>query len=111
MRKIIIFLFLSPILSSAFCQEKTEDLPQYGIVLSGGGALGFAHIGALMALEEAGIEVSVISGASMGAIVGAMYAYGYPPQEMMTIIEKEKLYKNSKIFNYQVKEFLNTHNQ
>jgi len=93
---------LSTILSSAFCQEKTEDLPQYGIVLSGGGALGFAHIGALMALEEAGIEVSVISGASMGAIVGAMYAYGYSPKEMMTIVEKEKLHKNSKIFNYRL---------
>jgi len=102
MRKIIIFLLLLAILSSVFSQEKTEDLPQYGIVLSGGGALGFAHIGALMALEEAGIEASVISGASMGAIVGAMYAYGYSPQEMMTIIEKENLHKNSKIFNYRI---------
>ncbi|MCL2132295.1 MAG: patatin-like phospholipase family protein, partial [Lentimicrobiaceae bacterium] len=39
-------------------------------------------------------------GASMGSIVGAMYAYGYSPQEMIDIIEKEKLYKNSKIFNF-----------
>jgi NTE family protein len=87
------------VFSFAFCQEKKDDLPQYGIVLSGGGALGFAHIGALMALEEANIDISVISGASIGSIIGAMYAYGYSPQEMIAIIEKEKLYKLSKIFN------------
>jgi len=102
MRGIIIFLLLSTILSPIFCQEKTEDVPQYGIVLSGGGALGYAHIGALMALEEAGIEISMISGASMGSIVGAMYAFGYSPQEMIAIIEKEKLHKKSKIFNFRI---------
>ena len=100
MRKTPIFLLLTTVLSPAFCQEKTDSLPQYGIVLSGGGALGFAHIGALMALEEAGINISAISGASMGSIVGAMYAYGYSPQEMIALIEKEKLYKISKIFNF-----------
>ena len=94
-----IFILLAAAIAPAFSQEQTEKLPQYGIVLGGGGALGFAHIGALMALEEAGIDISVISGASMGSIVGAMYAYGYSPQEMIAIIEKEKLYKLSKIFN------------
>ena len=100
MRITPIFLLLTTVFSPVFCQEQAENLPQYGIVLSGGGALGFAHIGALMALEEAGIEIDVVSGASMGSIVGAMYAYGYSPQEMIDIIEKEKLYKNSKIFNF-----------
>ena len=95
-----IFLFLTTLFSPAFCQEKTDSLPKYGIVLSGGGALGFAHIGILMALEEAGIDISMVSGASMGSIIGAMYAYGYSPKEMIHIIEKEKLYKNSKIFNF-----------
>ena len=92
-----ILMIFTTLFSSAFSQEQTENLPQYGIVLSGGGALGFAHIGALMALEEANIEISVISGASIGSIVGAMYAYGYSPQEMIDIIENEKLYKLSKI--------------
>ena len=99
MRKKIIFMMLATVISSAFSQEQTKNLPQYGIVLGGGGALGFAHIGALKALEEANIELSVVSGASIGSIVGAMYAYGYSPQEMIDVIEKEKLYKLSKIFN------------
>ncbi|MCL2132459.1 MAG: patatin-like phospholipase family protein, partial [Lentimicrobiaceae bacterium] len=85
MRITPIFLLLTTVFSPVFCQEQAENLPQYGIVLSGGGALGFAHIGALMALEEAGIEIDVVSGASMGSIVGAMYAYGYSPQEMIDI--------------------------
>ena len=100
MRTILMALFLTTLFSRAFGQKPTEDLPQYGIVLSGGGALGFAHIGALMALEEAGIDISMVSGASMGSMVGAMYAYGYSPQEMIAIIEEEKLYKNSNIFNF-----------
>jgi NTE family protein len=75
------------------------ELPQYGIVLGGGGALGFAHIGALMAIEETSLDISMISGASMGAIIGAMYACGYSPKEMIDIIEKDKLYKLSKIFS------------
>jgi NTE family protein len=94
-----IFLLLATIFPTAFSQTQTENVPPYGIVLSGGGALGFAHIGVLMALEEAGVEVSVVSGASFGSIIGAMYAYGYSPQEMIRIIEKEQLYKSTKIFN------------
>ena len=99
MRTLSILILFAIVFSPAFSQEQTEDLPQYGIVLGGGGALGFAHIGALMALEEAGIEISMVSGASMGSIIGALYAYGYSPQEMINIIEREKLYKVSKMFN------------
>ena len=99
MKRISIFLILTTVSIPAFSQQQTEELPQYGIVLGGGGALGFAHIGALMALEEAGIDMPVVSGASMGSIIGAMYAYGYSPKEMIDVIEKEKLYKLSKIFN------------
>lgn len=51
------------------------------IVLSGGGARGFAHIGVLKALEEAGIKIDRVAGTSAGAIVGAFYAYGYTPDE------------------------------
>jgi len=95
-----IIILSTTLFTPALRQNQTDDLPQYGIVLSGGGALGFAHIGALLALEEAGIEISMVSGASMGSMVGAMYTYGYSPKEMIAIIEKEKLYKNSKIFNF-----------
>ncbi|NNL79850.1 MAG: patatin-like phospholipase family protein [Flavobacteriaceae bacterium] len=48
-----------------------------GLVLSGGGMRGAAHIGVLRALDEQGIEVTHVAGSSSGAIVGALYAYGY----------------------------------
>lgn len=61
-----------------------------GIVLSGGGARGIAHIGILKALEEAGIRVDIISGTSAGAIAGALYAHGYSPDDMLRIIKEIK---------------------
>ena len=99
MKRVIFYLFLIGIIPIVLGQKPTETA-NYGIVLSGGGALGFAHIGALQALEEAGIALPVVSGASMGALVGAMYAYGYSPQEMINVIEREKIYKKSKIFDF-----------
>lgn len=57
-----------------------------GLVLSGGGAKGFAHIGVLKALEENGVRVDYIAGTSMGAIVGGLYASGYTAKELDSII-------------------------
>ena len=56
-----------------------------GLVLSGGGARGFAHIGVLRALERAGAKFDVVAGTSMGGIVGALYAAGYAPDEIYEI--------------------------
>lgn len=56
-----------------------------GLVLGGGGARGFAHIGVLRALEEAGIPIDRIGGTSMGAIVGAQYARGLGWQELLDV--------------------------
>ena len=53
------------------------------VVLSGGGARGFAHIGVLRALDEARIPVDLIGGASQGAIIGALYAFGYDQQAIL----------------------------
>ncbi len=58
-----------------------------GIALSGGGARGFAHIGVLRALEEAGIDIDVVAGTSMGGIIGGLYASGMTLDE----IEREAL--------------------
>src|SRR5580700_7952259 len=51
--------------------------PKIGLTLSGGGAKGLAHIGILKAIDSAGLNVDYITGTSMGAIIGAMYAVGY----------------------------------
>ena len=56
-----------------------------GLVLSGGGAKGLAHIGALKVIEEAGIKIDFIGGTSMGAIIGAMYASGYTANQLDSI--------------------------
>lgn len=61
-----------------------KDL-KIGLVLSGGGAKGMAHIGALKVIEEAGIEIDYIGGTSMGAIVGSLYAAGYSAIELDSI--------------------------
>lgn len=65
---------------------KIAPRPKVGVVLSGGGAKGAAHIGVLKYIEEAGIPIDYIAGTSMGAIVGGLYALGYTPDEMLEII-------------------------
>jgi len=62
----------------------------YNIVLSGGGARGYAHIGILQALNEKNILPSAISGTSAGALVGVLIADGYTPEEIRQIIIKEE---------------------
>jgi NTE family protein len=64
-----------------------------GIALSGGGSRGIAHLGILKALEEFGIRTGIISGTSAGAIIGALYAYGYKPDEILEIVLKTRLLK------------------
>lgn len=59
-----------------------------GLVLSGGGARGIAHLGLLGALDELGLKPSVISGVSAGAIVGALYAAGYSPKEILAMAKE-----------------------
>lgn len=63
-----------------------------GLVLSGGGARGLAHAGALKAFDELGIPVSIISGTSSGAMVGVLYAAGVKPDQMVDIMKKTKLF-------------------
>lgn len=61
-----------------------------GIALSGGGARGFAHVGALRALDEYGIKPDIISGVSAGSIVGALYASGISPDKIISLFENLK---------------------
>ena len=63
-----------------------DDKLRVGLVLSGGGAKGFAHVGALKVIEEAGVKIDYIAGTSMGAIIGALYASGYSASELDSIL-------------------------
>lgn len=63
-----------------------KERPKVGVVLSGGGAKGSAHIGALKVIEEMGIPVDFVTGTSMGSIIGGLYSLGYTPDEMDSII-------------------------
>ncbi|MGB5170889.1 MAG: patatin-like phospholipase family protein [Eudoraea sp.] len=82
----ISFLFsLTMLLSQEAVEAKT---PKVGLVLSGGGAKGMAHIGALKVIEQAGIKIDYIGGTSMGAIIGALYASGYSAAELDSIFRE-----------------------
>ena len=75
-----------------------------GLVLSGGGAKGMAHIGVIRALEENGIPIDYIAGTSMGAVIGSLYAMGYTPDEMENLIRSDEFkswYTGAKDMNYQ----------
>lgn len=78
-------LFLS--LFSLAQDAKDKGKVKVGLVLSGGGAKGMAHIGVLKVMEEAGVEIDYIGGTSMGAIVGALYASGYSAMDLDSIFK------------------------
>jgi NTE family protein len=74
----------------------TNNKVRFGIALSGGGARGIAHIGVLAALEKYGIKPQIVSGTSMGAIVGVLYAAGISPEESLEIIKSKSFSKVAK---------------
>ena len=82
MKKFVLFSLMLFVLN----QVKGQKV---GLVLSGGGAKGLAHIGVLKALEENHIPVDYITGTSMGGIVGALYAAGYSPSEIEYIAQSD----------------------
>ena len=61
-----------------------------GLGLSGGGAVGLAHIGVIKALEENDLPIDYITGSSMGALIGAMYAAGLSPDQMDSLFQTEQ---------------------
>lgn len=69
-------------------QDDNQKSPKIGLVLSGGGAKGFAHIGALKVIDSLGIKIDYVAGTSMGAIIGSLYASGYSGREI------DSLFKN-----------------
>lgn len=70
-------------------QPQSGERPKIGLVLAGGGALGCAHAGVIQVLEELRIPIDYVVGTSMGAIVGASYAYGMSPEQMRRELNKD----------------------
>lgn len=90
-----------------------SEVDALGLCLSGGGALGYAHIGVIQALEDHGIYPTQIVGSSMGAIIGTLYSAGYSPNQMLQMIKDDKLYKITKLMTFRpafLKSGLSTHN-
>ena len=102
MKKFLVIFFL---LISAVCYSQ-EKQPKVGLVLSGGGAKGFAHIGVLKEIDKAGVHIDYIGGTSMGAIIGGLYAAGYSGEQIEKIaletdfisMLRDELPRNSETF-------------
>jgi NTE family protein len=95
MRKLLILLFVLQL--SMFHSQVKKDLvipknPKIGLSLAGGGAKGFSHVGVLKVLDSLGVKVDYISGTSMGAIVGGLYASGYSGKEIEKIVMDTDFY-------------------
>ena len=83
MKKIITYCILG-LAITVYSQKKELKV---GLVLSGGGAKGFAHIGVLKEIDKAGIQIDHIGGTSMGAIIGGLYASGYKAEQIEELVK------------------------
>ncbi|HEX7871190.1 MAG TPA: patatin-like phospholipase family protein [Chryseobacterium sp.] len=118
MRKFLILLFAFQLLLIQSQVKKNLVIPKnprIGLSLAGGGAKGFSHVGVLKVLDSLGVKVDYISGTSMGAIVGGLYASGYSGKEIEKIVMDTDFYslirdpksrKESSFFNKSVDKYL-----
>lgn len=83
MRRLVIYILAVTMLPSLLSAQKV------GVVMSGGGARGLAHIGVIKVLEENNIPIDYVAGTSMGAIVAALYAMGHTPDEMIRMMKSD----------------------
>ncbi len=82
-------LFLNSFVAQAQMNSTEEKRPRVAVVLSGGGAKGFAHIGVLKVLEEEGIPIDIIVGTSMGNLIGGIYSLGYNTDEIERLVTNQ----------------------
>ena len=95
MRKLLILLSIFQLLlihSQVKKDFKIPKNPKIGLSLAGGGAKGFSHVGVLKVLDSLGVKVDYVSGTSMGAIVGGLYAAGYSGKEIEKIVMDTDFY-------------------
>ena len=89
MKKILLLLIAAVLVSgSVMAQDDSKEPPRkkVAVVLSGGGAKGMAHIGVLKVLEKAGIPVDIVTGTSMGSIIGGLYSIGYNANSLDSMV-------------------------
>lgn len=96
---VLFILILFSGVVKTYAQKTEVENPRIGLVLSGGGARGFAHIGVIKVLEEEGIDVDIVGGTSMGAVVGGLYSMGYSIYEIekMALTQDWDLVLNDKV--------------
>ncbi len=86
---ILILLQSSLILGITPPSETNKKRPKVGLVLSGGGAKGFAYIGMLRVFQEVGLRIDYVGGTSIGSIIGGLYAIGYSPDEIEKMVRSQ----------------------
>lgn len=86
MKKILVLLVAIVICITGSAQPEEQPRKKVAVVLSGGGAKGMAHIGVLKVLEKAGIPVDIVTGTSMGSIIGGLYAIGYNANSLDSMV-------------------------
>jgi NTE family protein len=86
---IALLFFFGNILYLTAQEPSGTGRPRVGLALGGGGALGFTHVGVLKVLEENNIPVDIVTGTSMGSIIGAFYALGYSAHDIEHILQND----------------------
>lgn len=85
----LLFLLNPVLIASVIPDNQDGKRPTVGLVLSGGGAKGFAYIGLLKVIQEAGLPIDYIGGSSIGSIIGGLYAIGYHPDSIAKMIRSQ----------------------
>lgn len=83
---VVVGIVFAPLALAQEAQAQVAKRPKIALVLAGGGAKGAAHMGVLRALEEMHVPVDIITGTSMGAYVGGLYATGMSAEEIEALI-------------------------
>ena len=86
MKQLLVILIVFLCLAQPTMAQDQDQRKKVAVVLSGGGAKGMAHIGVLKVIERAGIPVDIVTGTSMGSIIGGLYACGYRAEKLDSIV-------------------------